>query len=767
MAGDKDVEENGGNENLNGDVEKSSPWHGHGHGHDASMWMVFTLAYESVGVVYGDIGTSPLYTFATIFSNGVSDMRDLVGALSLIIWTLTLSPLVKYIIFVLSCNDNGEGGTFALYSLLCRNMSLSKLQVKGTDDHDLSQYTLEGIPSNSSSGSRQTFSQRLKSKLETTPWLQQSILTVVLLATSMIIGDGVLTPAQSVLSAVSGVQIQFSGVSQTVVVIISCGILLALFLGQSFGTEKVAFTFAPIVVLWLITIGVLGIYQIVDSGAWFIFKAFSPSYAIEFLTRNGKSGWVMLGGVFLCITGTEAMFADLGHFSKSAIQLAFGGFVYPCLMLAYIGQAAWLTKHMDEVTSTFYKSIPSPLFWPVLAIATGAAIVASQAMISATFSIVNQSMSLGCFPRVKITHTSQTVKGQIYIPEINTLLAILTILVTALMGGQGTTTIANAYGVTVSMVMIITTVLVTVVLICVKESSPITWITFFVFFFSFEAVFVSANLYKFVHGGWVPLAFACGFMTVMSIWRYGEEKKQSCNRSKKLSVDWALSVLQSKKISKVPGMGLIYTELSSGIPVVFAHFLKRIPAIHDVLVFLCVKDVEVPSVRKEERFRIYRLGTREAHMFRCIARYGYKDVNRQDAKGLPDMLLQALVQYLRTEDPSIWSHNSSNSPSKRESMQNVLQAGQEPVPAVGQEPEAEDIASIREQEVQMVMAAKTTGVTSIIGRTYMRAGDGDIVNKLLIDYGYGFLKANSRESAIVLNIPHDELLEVGMTFLAT
>eukprot|EP00270_Netrium_digitus_P015917 TRINITY_DN562_c0_g1_i5.p1 TRINITY_DN562_c0_g1~~TRINITY_DN562_c0_g1_i5.p1 ORF type:complete len:756 (-),score=207.54 TRINITY_DN562_c0_g1_i5:222-2489(-) len=722
-----------------------------------SMWMVLTLAYECVGVVYGDIGTSPLYMYATIFSEGLSDVRDLMGALSLIIWTLTLSPLVKYMFFVMYCDDNGEGGTFALYSLLCRHVVMSELRRKGSDVSGSSKNLLEEEappPPSAPPTISKRFAMKLTEKLETKPWLQRTVLATVLLATSMLIADGVLTPAQSVLSAAIGIQVQFHQLTQESVVIISCAILGLLFLGQQFGTAKVALVFAPIMVAFMAMIGILGIYQLFESGSWFVLKAISPTYAIDFLSRNGMKGWLMLGSVSLCITGAEAMFADLGHFTRLSIQIAFGAFMFPCLMLAYIGQAAWLTQHMDEVAYTFFKSIPSSFFWPGLVISTLAAIVASQTIISATFSIVNQSMALGCFPRVKVLHMSQTVMGQIYIPEVNVVLAVLTILVTALMGSHGTTTIGNAYGLTVTMVFLITTILVTVIHICVKEMGIATWLPFLVIFLVIEGAFVSANLYKFVHGGWVPVAFAAAFMTIMSVWRYGEEKKQRCNQSKKLSVEWALSLVRHNHVARVPGLGIVYSEISSGIPVVYSQFLKRIPAIHEVLVFLCVKDVEIPSVSREERFRVYRLGPREAHMFRCIARYGYKDVNRQGVAELPELAIEALVNYVRAEEQSVWTNGSM-----RESRQHVNEMAPECSSSDG-------ISSVRAREIQFIMESKAAGVTSIIGRTDLRAKEGNLAKKILIDYIYCFLKANSRESAVVHNIPPDDMLEVGTTFNA-
>ncbi|KAL0341413.1 UNVERIFIED_CONTAM: Potassium transporter 4 [Sesamum radiatum] len=385
------------------------------------------------------------------------------GAFSLIFWTLTLIPLLKYVIILLSADDNGEGGTFALYSLLCRHGKFSLLPNQQAADEELSAYKY-GPPGQSSS------SVSVKRFLEKHKKLRTALLLVVLLGAGMVIGDGVVTPAMSVLSSVSGLEAAHKGLPQGGVRSLSCIILVGLFALQHCGTHKVGFLFAPVVILWLLSIFSIGLYNTIQWNPK-ILLALSPHYIIKFFSQTGRDGWISLGGVLLAITGTEAMFADLGHFSACSIRIAFLFLVYPCLVVQYMGQAAFLSKNIQEIPNSFYGSIPDSVFWPVFVIATLASIVGSQAIISATFSIIKQCHALGCFPRVKVVHTSKQIHGQIYIPEINWILMILTLAVA--LGFKDTTAIGNAYGLAVMSVMFITTFLMVLVMVIVWQRSII------------------------------------------------------------------------------------------------------------------------------------------------------------------------------------------------------------------------------------------------------------------------------------------------------
>ncbi|KAE8684422.1 Potassium transporter 8 [Hibiscus syriacus] len=385
----------------------------HGKSLDTSKkgsWKTALLfAYQSLGVVYGDLSTSPLYVYKSTFAEDIQHSEtneEIYGVLSFVFWTLTLKHKV----------------------------------------------------------------------------LHTALLILVLLGTCMVIGDGVLTPAISVFSAVSGLELSMSKEHhQYAVIPITCFILVCLFALQHYGTHRVGFFFAPIVLTWLLCISALGLYNMIHWNPH-VYKALSPYYMFKFLKKTRKGGWMSLGGILLCITGSEAMFADLGHFSYAAIQTAFTFLVYPALILAYMGQAAYLSQHHNtSYQISFYVSVPEIVRWPVLVIAILASVVGSQAIISGTFSIINQSQSLGCFPRVKVIHTSDKIHGQIYIPEINWVLMILCIAVT--IGFRDTKHMGNASGLAVMTVMLVTTCLMSLVIILCWRKPPAVALAFFFLWF--------------------------------------------------------------------------------------------------------------------------------------------------------------------------------------------------------------------------------------------------------------------------------------------
>uniref|UniRef100_A0A453APC5 K+ potassium transporter integral membrane domain-containing protein n=1 Tax=Aegilops tauschii subsp. strangulata TaxID=200361 RepID=A0A453APC5_AEGTS len=316
------------------------------------------LAYQSLGVVYGDLSISPLYVYKSTFADDIThtDSNDeILGVLSFVFWTLTLIPLLKYVSIVLRADDNGEGGTFALYSLICRHANVSLLPNRQLADQDLSTYSLERPPEEVADGSR------VRRWLEGHRSLKTALLVMVMIGTCMVIGDGVLTPVISVFSAVSGLELSLSKHQHEYAVTpITCAIIVFLFALQHYGTHRVGFLFAPIILAWLICMSALGVYNIIYWNPQ-VYMALNPVYMFKFLKKTKKSGWMSLGGILLCMTGSEAMFADLGHFSYSAIQLAFTSLVYPALILGYMGQAAYLTKHHDFDSSYqigYYISVP-------------------------------------------------------------------------------------------------------------------------------------------------------------------------------------------------------------------------------------------------------------------------------------------------------------------------------------------------------------------------------------------------------------------------
>ncbi|KAH9670124.1 Potassium transporter 7 [Citrus sinensis] len=359
------------------------------------------LAFQTLGVVFGDVGTSPLYTFDVMFSKApINDNEDILGALSLVLYTLILIPLVKYVFVVLWANDDGEGGTFALYSLICRHAKVSLLPNQLPSDARISSFRLK-VPSPELERSL-----KIKERLETSLTLKRLLLMLVLAGTSMVIADGVVTPAMSVMSAVGGLKVGVGAINQDQVVMISVAFLVILFSVQKFGTSKVGMAVGPALFVWFCSLAGIGIYNLVkyDSSVW---RAFNPVHIYYFFKRNSTKAWYALGGCILCATGSEAMFADLCYFSVRSVQLTFVFLVLPCLLLGYLGQAAYLMDNHAGAEQSFFSSIPSGAFWPVLLIANIAALIASRAMTTATFSCIKQSTALGCFPRLKIIHTSR------------------------------------------------------------------------------------------------------------------------------------------------------------------------------------------------------------------------------------------------------------------------------------------------------------------------------------------------------------------------
>ncbi|XP_051148959.1 potassium transporter 6-like [Andrographis paniculata] len=758
--------------------------------HKKECWRtIFTLAYQSLGVVYGDLSTSPLYVYKNTFAEDIkhSDTNEeIYGVLSLVFWTLTLVPLLKYVFVVLRADDNGEGGTFALYSLLCRHARVNSLPSCQLADEDLSSYKTSTIPPANGGASS-----RLKSILEKHQVLQRFLLLLALLGACMVIGDGILTPAISVFSAVSGVELAMEKEHHKYVEVpVACVILMALFAVQHYGTHRLGFLFAPVVLTWLLCISAIGVYNIFHWDPH-VYRALSPLYIYRFLRKTQREGWMSLGGILLCITGSEAMFADLGHFSQLSIKVAFTAVVYPALILAYMGQAAYLSQHHNFETDYnvgFYVSVPKKLRWPVMVIAILAAVVGSQAVITGTFSIIKQCSALGCFPRIKIVHTSSKYHGQIYIPEINWALMILCLSV--LLGFRDTRRLGNASGLAVITVMLVTTCLMSLVMVVCWRQNIILAILFVVFFGAIEAMYFSASLIKFLEGAWVPVALSLTFMMVMCIWHYGTVKTYEFDVQNKVSVDWLLGLGPSLGIVRVRGIGLIHTDLVTGIPAIFSHFVTNLPAFHQVLVFLCVKSVPVPHVRHDERFLVGHIGPREYRIYRCIVRYGYRDAHKDDLQFENDLVC-SIAEFIRTEvncvDRSGLSPQSEEmfvvgTPSTHaDGIKVCNEDGMNPdapstseirSPAAAARkrvrfviPEKAEMEKGKKEELRELMEAREAGVAYMLGHSYVRAKQGSsLVKKVVIDFGYDFLRRNCRSPSYAWTLPHASTLEVGMVY---
>ncbi|GAB2279476.1 hypothetical protein Dimus_014115 [Dionaea muscipula] len=739
---------------------------GHGLQQGGSWAVILQLAFQCIGVVYGDIGTSPLYVYASTFPDGIRHRDDIVGVLSLIYYTLTLLPLVKYVFIVLRANDNGNGGTFALYSLLCRHAKVGLIPSQQVEDKQVSNYQLE-LPSG-----RLGWSTKVKSALEGSKTIKFILLFFTMLATSLVIGDGILTPCISVLSAVGGIKAATPAMTEERVVWISVGILICLFSFQRFGTDKVGYSFAPIICVWFFINAGIGLFNFIQYDPTVV-KAINPWEIVEYFKRNGKDAWVSLGGIVLCITGTEALFADLGHFTVRSIQISTCAITYPALILAYSGQASFLRHHPGDVGNTFFKAIPGPIYWPVFAVAVMAAIIASQAMISGTFSILQQSLSLGCFPRVKVVHTSAKYEGQVYIPEVNFILMVACVCVT--LGFKTTEKIGNAYGIAVVFAETITSSFMVLVMIIIWKRSILTVMAYVVFIMSVEVTYLSSVLYKFPHGGYLPIAFASVSMTLMFIWNYVYRKKYYYEMDHKVSPDQLREIAARSNLCRIPGLAIFYSELVHGIPPIFEHYAASIPALHSVLVFVSFKSLPISKIPLEERFLFRRVQSGEPRVFRCIVRYGYTDI-RTDEAPFEKILVERLKVFIREE---CWLKSLQNQNQNQQRQQNntnhdqlMENDGTEEYSKEGIGIKEEETISLNdddeveeEEEIEQLDKAARAGVIHLMGENEVVAAKGSSIGKkMLINYGYSFLKKNLRQQDKVLDVPRKRLLKVGMTY---
>ncbi|KAK2990852.1 hypothetical protein RJ640_016170 [Escallonia rubra] len=751
---------------------------------------VLTLAYQSLGVVYGDLSISPLYVYKSTFEEDIEHSEtneEIFGVLSFIFWTLTLVPLLKYVFIVLRADDNGEGGTFALYSLLCRHAKVSSLPSCQLVDGELSAYKKDTFTGPNTTA----FGSKLKSTLEKHRVLQRFLLVLALLGACMVIGDGILTPAISVTGVIGSwiIYAVFSAVS---------GVELAM--SKEHHKCKAG-------------------DSEVDKSSRERFMALSSFRPVSEISGIGFSPMfaLLLSSLeecrelyaYYCMLKVEVSVED-------GVKIAFTSIVYPSLILAYMGQAAYLSRHHNMETDYrvgFYVSVPGfyiliseKLRWPVLGIAILAAVVGSQAIITGTFSIIKQCSALGCFPRVKIVHTSSSIHGQIYIPEINWILMTLCLAVT--IGFRDTRRLGNASGMTVTVVlpfgsglavitvMLVTTCLMSLVIVLCWHQSVVLALCFVFFFGTIEALYFSASLIKFLEGAWVPVALALIFMMVMYIWHFGTLKKYECDVQSKVSVDWLLSLGPSLGIVRVRGIGLVHTELVSGIPAIFSHFVTNLPAFHQVLVFLCVKSVPIPHVKHEERFLVGHIGPREYRLYRCIVRYGYRDAHKDDVEFENDLVC-SIAEFIRTgkasssdidaemamvdekmtvvgtpsthlEGIQMRADNVGNTESAGTSELKEIQSPQVVKPRKRVRfvvPDSPKIDTSAREELRELMEAREAGVAYILGHSYVRAKQGSgLLKKFAINIGYDFLRRNCRAPSFALSVPPASTLEVGMVY---
>ncbi|KAJ6826917.1 putative potassium transporter 17 [Iris pallida] len=677
-------------------------------------WRDIVLAYKTLGVVFGGLVTSPLYVYPSMKLNNPSE-QDYLGIYGIIFWTLTLIGVVKYVCTALKADDHGEGGTFAIYSLLCRHVNIGILP---------SRDARIVVPSHPNTSTNIEEPSRLGKFFERSMTSRRILLFIAMLGVCMLIGDGILTPAISVLSAIDGLKGPFPSIKKSAVEALSVFVLIALFLVQKYGTSKVSFLFSPIMGLWTLTTPMIGVYSFMRYYPG-IFKAVLPHHIFLFFLRNGKEGWKLLGGTVLCITGAEAMFADLGHFNKRSIQMAFLFAIYPSLLLTYAGQTAYLINHLNDFDDGFYKFVPDPVYWPMFVIATLAAIVASQSLISATFSVIKQSVVLDYFPRVKVVHTSQHKEGEVYSPETNYILMVLCVSV-ILAFGDGKD-IGNAFGVVVILVMLITTILLTLVMIIIWRTPPILVGLYFASFFLLEGIYVSAVFTKILEGGWFPFAISIILAFIMFGWYYGRQRKVEYEMANKVTLECLGSLLSNSDIQRVPGICFFYSNIQDGMTPILGHYIKNMRSLHKVTIFTTLRYLLVAKVAPKDRIAIRKLGL--GGVYGCIVQYGYADSLNPEGDDFVGQVIDSLCAHIEA--------NSDEMP----------------------------LAHV-EDEIKLLEEANSVGVVHVRGKTRFCVGsEANWFVKILLGF-YEFLHSNCRSALPAMELPLQQIMEIGMLYKA-
>ena len=520
----------------------------------------WALALGSVGVVFGDIGTSPLYAMREALAHskgGGGGELAVLGVISLVTWALILVVTIKYVVFLMRADNKGEGGTLALMALAQRV----------------------------SPGGRSTI-----------------IFILGMVGAALFYGDGIITPAVSVLSAIEGIG-KAPGMGDALkpyVLPISAGILIGLFLIQSRGTASMARYFGPITALWFVVLAGLGVYHLVDNLS--ILRALSPYYGVTFLFDNGFLGFVILGSVFLAVTGAEALYADMGHFGKGPIQASWVVLVLPALLLNYLGQGALVLDNPGARTDPFFEMIPTAIYWPVLILATVATVIASQAVITGAFSMTQQAVSLGLFPRIDIRRTSETQAGQIYVPQVNTflLIGVLVLLFTF----QTSSNLAAAYGIAVTGSMFVDTLLFFYIVRYMWKRPLWQAVGAVLAFGVIDVVFITSNLLKFFHGAWMPLALGAGMVVVMWTWTRGAQILSDKTRRDSVPLADLIGILRARPPHRSPGTAMFLTSDPDTTPVALMHNLKHNKVLHEKNIILTVTTAETPRVSDDNRVQI-------------------------------------------------------------------------------------------------------------------------------------------------------------------
>jgi KUP system potassium uptake protein len=570
---------------------------GEGHGQHASGRNL-GLALAALGVVYGDIGTSPLYAVKECFHgpHAVALLPvNILGVLSLIIWSLLIVVSLKYVMFVMRADNKGEGGIFALLALV-----KSSVEGTGKKRHAL-------------------------------------LISSALFGAALLYGDGIITPAISVLSAMEGMNVA-TDAAEPFILPGTCVILMLLFMMQKYGTERIGKVFGPLMIIWFAVIAALGLVSISQRPE--VLAAVNPLFAVRFFAENHLHGLVVLGSVVLCITGGEALYADMGHFGRRPIRLSWYAVVMPALMLNYFGQGALLLAKPDMAFNPFFALVPQALLYPMVALATLATVIASQAMISGVYSLTQQAVQLGYCPRIRIINTSAETKGQIYLPGVNNAMMLACIgLVLAFKSSSG---LAGAYGIAVTATMAITSVIFFYVVHTLWRWPMWKTAPIIALFLVFDVAYLGSNLLKILDGGWFTLTVAALIMAAMVTWRDGKSALGRQFQSMGLPMDLFLnSLVAGKPPLRIPGTGVFMSVSATGTPITLLHHYKHNKVLHEQILLLSISAAETPFVSGKDRLEVSSLGH---GFFRIIARYGF-----MQTPSVPEILRLTKAHGLHTD----------------------------------------------------------------------------------------------------------------------
>lgn len=560
------------------------------------------LVIGSLGVVFGDLGTSPLYTLRVCFSSffGVPPTSEnVLGLASLIFWALTLVVSIKYALFILRADDEGEGGIFAMLALLRKNMGAK---------------------------------------------LSRHIVLVMCFGSALLYGDGLITPVISVLSALEGLEVATSQ-AKPFVLPTTCLVLFFLFLLQTHGTGRIGKYFGPIIIVWFVSIAALGINAILAKPE--ILSAVNPMHAIRFFVSHGWRGYIILGAVVLCITGCEALYLDMGHFGSRAIRISWYGLALPALLCNYFGQASLILANPGNVEDPFYGLVPRPLLYPMVGLATAATVIASQAIISGVFSMTRQAMQLGYIPRMRIIHTSEMAEGQVYIPVVNFMMLFAAIALA--LGFRQSENLADAYGIAVTGDMFITSTIFFVISWKIWGWSLWKALPLAMAFWVIDGSFLISCLLKFLTGGWFPVMTALCILLLMVTWRDGWDTLADKIYSMQMRIDSFIRLISTDKPVRLPGTAVFLSTFQTEVPPMLQYHLNHIGALHEKVLILSILTTDLPEVRDQDKLDIRNLGQ---GVYRVTAQTGFMETPDVPALlglakfKIPDVDPESTVYYL-------------------------------------------------------------------------------------------------------------------------